>query len=226
MELVEGQTLADAIPAGGLRSPSFLELAVPIADAISSAHAKGIVHRDLKPANIMLDADGRVKVLDFGLAKLTEELSRGRRDRRPRRDRTAVGQLLGTVAYMSPEQAEGRTVDHRSDIFSLGIVLYQMATGRHPFQRDQQRLDPVGDPQGPPSRRRSSRSTTRCPGLGAIIARCLDDGPPTTGIHRRPSCGTTSRELQAQVTSGIPVAPAQPARARRGPAAARGSRCR
>lgn len=132
MELVEGRTLADEIDSDGLPLGRFFDIAIPLADALSSAHAKGIAHRDLKPANIMADAEGRLKILDFGLAKLI----RAEPDQAQTigtDSHTAEGRILGTVAYMSPEQAEGAEVDHRSDVFSLGIVLYEMATGRRPF---------------------------------------------------------------------------------------------
>lgn len=142
MELVEGQTLSDLLPDNGLSLDLFSDLAVPLADAVSNAHANGITHRDLKPANIMVDSDGRLKILDFGLAKLLEPESEfgeaGSADvTKPLPGlRTEEGRVLGTVAYMSPEQAEGKAVDHRSDIFSLGIVFYEMITGRRPFQGD------------------------------------------------------------------------------------------
>jgi Tol biopolymer transport system component/tRNA A-37 threonylcarbamoyl transferase component Bud32 len=134
MELVEGTTLAELIPRGGMPLDTLLKIAVPLADAVGAAHQRGITHRDLKPGNVMVARDGRVKVLDFGLAKLLD----------PHPDATmlgatapmtmtAKGQIVGTVAYMSPEQAEGGVVDHRSDIFSLGVILFEMATGQRPF---------------------------------------------------------------------------------------------
>ncbi len=132
MELVEGKTLAEIIPETGLTLEKFLDVSIPLADALTSAHEQGVVHRDLKPANIMFDAEGRVKILDFGLAKLTEEVSEDGATVTSD-GRTMAGQMMGTLAYMSPEQAEGAHVDHRSDLFSLGVVFYQMATGTQPF---------------------------------------------------------------------------------------------
>ena len=134
MELVEGKTLAELVPPQGLSLKEFLKIAVPLTDAVSSAHAQGVVHRDLKPSNVMVSTAGRVKVLDFGLAKLRLETLGGVTQSAVSTDRlTAPHHVFGTPAYMSPEQAEGREVDHRTDIFSVGILLYEMATGRRPF---------------------------------------------------------------------------------------------
>jgi nitrite reductase/ring-hydroxylating ferredoxin subunit len=134
MELVPGKNLDHVIPEDGLALDRFFDLVAPLADALSAAHAQGITHRDLKPGNIMVTGDGRVKVLDFGLAKLRQGGPEASSAESPTESRTAEGQLLGTVPYMSPEQAQGRSVDHRSDIFSLGVILHELATGRRPFQ--------------------------------------------------------------------------------------------
>ena len=140
MELVEGQPLSELLARGALPLAQLLKIGIDVADAIAAAHQKGITHRDLKPANIMLgdgDHAGRVKVLDFGLAKLEDVTSRaGARADLPTALLTGEGRILGTVAYMSPEQAEGRAIDARADFFSLGVVLYEMATGRRPFTGD------------------------------------------------------------------------------------------
>ncbi|MFN0152390.1 MAG: protein kinase domain-containing protein [bacterium] len=139
MELVEGKPLTDLIPKDGLPLSRLLEIAVPLADAIAVAHRKGITHRDLKPANVMVTGEGRVKVLDFGLAKLTDVEPAGpaaTQGETATMAATTEGKIVGTVAYMSPEQAAGKPVDARSDVFSLGIVLYEMATGRRPFEGD------------------------------------------------------------------------------------------
>ena len=139
MEHVAGKTLGQLIPRKGLPLSQTLKYAVQIADALAKAHAKGIIHRDLKPTNIMVTDDGLVKVLDFGLAKLTEpvatdEFAPTRTMKAGEGPKTEEGTILGTVAYMSPEQAEGKKVDSRSDIFSFGSLLYEMTTGRRAFQ--------------------------------------------------------------------------------------------
>ncbi len=138
MELVKGQLLSALLKPDGMALPQLFDIFIPLADAVAAAHERGITHRDLKPDNVMLDSAGRVKVLDFGLAKVTEEMAEGSEStdatHLPTAAVTAEGQILGTVHYMSPEQAEGRSVDTRSDVFSLGIVLYEMLTGTRPFQ--------------------------------------------------------------------------------------------
>src|SRR5262249_26729772 len=136
MEYVDGRTLDQLIPRRGLRVAEALKCAVQITEALAAAHAIGIVHRDLKPANIMITGKGLVKVLDFGLAKLTQriaDLSESDATVTMAEPQSEEGSILGTVAYMAPEQAESKPVDARSDIFSFGIVLYEMLTGRRPF---------------------------------------------------------------------------------------------
>ncbi len=134
MELVEGETLAEIIPSVGLSLDRIFEIAVPLATALAVAHERGIVHRDLKPGNIMVGRDGRVKVLDFGLAKREHAAdTAGAGDGRSGEPITRAGLMMGTVPYMSPEQLQGDPVDHRTDIFSLGIILFEMSTGGRPF---------------------------------------------------------------------------------------------
>ncbi len=134
LELVEGHTLAEEVTDQGLKMQRLLALAVPIAQAVAAAHAKGITHRDLKPANVMITPDDRVKVLDFGLAKLTEQPSSAELTLMQTQEATRDGIILGTVPYMSPEQVEGKPLGPPSDVFSLGVLLYEMATGTRPFQ--------------------------------------------------------------------------------------------
>jgi serine/threonine protein kinase/tetratricopeptide (TPR) repeat protein len=140
MELLEGETLGERIRKGPLDIAPLLELGVQIADALESAHAKGIVHRDLKPANIFVNARGRAKILDFGLAKIERARPAGGAEHSEAptavqpNELTTAGSTMGTVSYMSPEQARGQVTDARTDLFSLGTVLYQAATGTLPFQ--------------------------------------------------------------------------------------------
>jgi len=184
MEFVQGKTLIDLIPKGGLRVPQVLKYAVQMTDALQTAHAAGIVHRDLKPGNVMVTETGLVKVLDFGLAKLTDNspLSQtgnsGDDTTRTIAEAplTVEGSIIGTVSYMSPEQAQGKKVDARSDIFSFAVVLYEMVTGTRAFAgdsalstlsailRDETRPIPEIAPDTPPQ-------------LEHVIHRCLRKHP-------------------------------------------------
>src|SRR5229473_2993481 len=137
MELLEGQTLDKLIPLGSLPVPRTIDIGIQLADALDAAHKKGIIHRDIKPANIFVTERGAVKILDFGLAKLLPEhhanLAGETLDDPETLLLTSPGTAVGTISYMSPEQARGEELDARSDLFSLGAVLYQMVTGKQPF---------------------------------------------------------------------------------------------
>jgi Tol biopolymer transport system component/predicted Ser/Thr protein kinase len=135
MELVEGKTLRELLHEGPLPTRRLLDAAVQIADGLAKAHAAGIVHRDLKPENVMVTREGNVKILDFGLAKLLREEAQGSGESATAIEETRPGTVLGTVGYMSPEQASGKPLDFHTDQFSLGSILYEIATGRRAFQR-------------------------------------------------------------------------------------------
>jgi serine/threonine protein kinase len=181
MEYVDGKTLDRLIPRNGMRLEDVLKYAIQIAGALSRAHAAGIIHRDIKPANIMATPDGHLKVLDFGLAKLTEVVEGDTECLTATIEAggnsgTEEGAVIGTVAYMSPEQAEGKKVDTRSDVFSFGSVLYQMATGRRPFQ-DETKISTLAAilHKEPSAIREIAAGVPR--DLEKIIARCLRKDP-------------------------------------------------
>jgi len=210
MEYVEGKSLGELIGRKGLKLGEALKYAVQIADALAKAHAAGIVHRDLKPANVMVTGDGRAKVLDFGLAKLTEPAPVGPEDPTlTEQPSTESGLVVGTAGYMSPEQAEGKTVDARSDIFSFGSVLYEMVTGRRAFRRDSPaltvaailHLEPPPLPAGTPSE------------LERLIARCLRKDPARRFQHMD-DVKVALEELKEESDSGKLTEAQAPARPR------------
>lgn len=183
MEFVAGRTLDQLIPRLGMKLPEALRIAVQIADGLARAHAAGIVHRDLKPTNVIV-GDGVVKILDFGLAKLTEIGGQGPDEatltaaRQADAPRTDEGAVLGTVAYMSPEQAEGKPVDARTDIFSFGAVLYEMLSGRRAFSGTSKQATLAAvmrdEPQPIPQIPRE---------LEKLVARCLRKDPRRRAQH-------------------------------------------
>ena len=135
MELVEGEPLSERLRRGPLPVPRALRMAGQVADALDEAHGLGIIHRDIKSANLILTPRERVKILDFGLVK-TLSLDDATVDNQPTMAETQMGMVVGTVSYMSPEQALGKNVDHRTDLFSLGVVMYEALTGQLPFVGD------------------------------------------------------------------------------------------
>ncbi len=212
MELIDGLPLSKLIPRAGMPLGRTLPIAIALGDAISAAHARGIVHRDLKPSNVMVTPDDRVKVLDFGLAKLLQPQPADS-------DATALttepitdpGLVVGTLPYMSPEQVQGKPLDHRSDIFSLGVILYEMTTGQRPFKGDTSALllsSILKDT--PPLASDVDAGVPR--DLGRIIRHSLAKDPSQryqTALDLRNELA----ELQQDLSSGSLQAPVPPSRA-------------
>ncbi|HEY6554243.1 MAG TPA: serine/threonine-protein kinase, partial [Vicinamibacteria bacterium] len=177
MEHVEGETLRRHLAPGPLSIPQVLDLGAQLTDGLAKAHRAGIVHRDLKPENLMVTPEGRLKILDFGLAKVVVA-PLGELDARETLSRhgTQAGMLLGTLEYMSPEQAKGGPLDHRTDQFSVGLILHEMATGRPPFRRDTpaQVLAAVIERDPDPLRRLRADVPE---GLEVLVTRCLQKDP-------------------------------------------------
>ncbi|MFI5182381.1 MAG: serine/threonine-protein kinase, partial [Thermoanaerobaculia bacterium] len=221
-ELLEGQTLRERLSTGPLSPRNVLDIAIPVAQGLAAAHEKGIVHRDLKPENLFITRDGFVKILDFGIAKLvmpeTEGVSQLPTDMP---QTTGSGVILGTVAYMSPEQATGRSVDARSDQFSLGTILYEMLAGRRPFDRETSAETLVAilreDPEG-----LGILSPGTPPVLTWIVERCLAKDPAERYLSTRDLAHELkavrehlSRASGPTGTSGAIGAAAAPPRGRR-----------
>jgi hypothetical protein len=212
-ELLEGESLRERLDRGPVPYRKAVEYAIQIAQALAAAHAKRIYHRDVKPGNVFLTADGRVKLLDFGLAKLPPPDTADLSQQSTTPDLSHPGRALGTAAYMSPEQVLGQPVDHRSDIFALGSVLYEMLTGARAFQRPTavETMSAVLREE-PPDLLAVSPSLP--PGAVAAVKRCLEKGPD----ERFQSARDLAFHLQqlAQSTSGSHPLPPLPARYRRG----------
>jgi serine/threonine protein kinase/Flp pilus assembly protein TadD len=178
MELVEGQSLDHSIVSGGLPLARVLEYAIRLSDALTAAHERGIVHRDLKPANVMLAKDGRLKVLDFGLAKFSETtfLADATRAQTLERPVSSLGQVVGTVPYMAPEQIRGEPSDTRTDLFALGIMVYELATGVRPFSGSTSADISSSILRDTPASIMNHRA--ELPGdLDRIVSRCLEKDP-------------------------------------------------
>ncbi len=199
MELVDGQALDKVLKSEALELSKVFEYGIAIADALAAAHDKGIVHRDLKPANVMLTKDGRVKVLDFGLAKVAESTAWDQTVTQVS-PITVEGAVLGTVPYMSPEQLRGQPVDHRSDIFSLGVLLYEMATGQRPFS-GASNTDVMTAILRDAPRPLAQMNPALPSQLGRIIAQCLEKEPEER-YHSARDVRNALRALRKEVESG------------------------
>jgi eukaryotic-like serine/threonine-protein kinase len=200
MELLEGKTLRERLRTGDLPVRKAVEQALQIAHGLAATHAKGIVHRDLKPENIFITTDGRVKILDFGLARQTLVV---RDNDTPTESRhTAPGTVLGTVGYMSPEQVKGKLADHRSDIFSLGCVLYEMLSGQRAFQRDTTAETMTAILNEDPPDIAASKPAIH-PTLEHIVRHCLEKNPE----ERFQSARDLAFGLETAVASSGPSSP-------------------
>src|SRR5215471_895328 len=180
MELIEGRTLDRVIPAGGVSLAQFFAIATAMADALAAAHQKEILHRDLKPGNVMLTDSGRVKVLDFGLARAPATVASAATDDATRAWLTGEGTILGTAAYMSPEQIEGKPLDGRSDLFALGAVMYELLIGERPFRGDSSPAVMAAVMKDRP-RTVAERRPDVATGVSRLVDRCLEKSP-----HDRP----------------------------------------
>jgi tetratricopeptide (TPR) repeat protein len=192
MEYVEGESLAAKIGGKPLATAEIVDIGIQVADALSEAHSKGIIHRDIKPSNIALTARGQAKVLDFGLARIAPPSRPVAGAVLSTQAKTETGILLGTVDYMSPEQALGRDVDGRSDIFSLGVVLFEMATGGRPFSSKNplETIDRIAHAEPEPITKLNPKIPSE---LQSIIAKCLEKDPK----RRYQSASQLMQELTA-----------------------------
>jgi Tol biopolymer transport system component/predicted Ser/Thr protein kinase len=212
MEFVPGRTLDRLIPRLGLSLNDTIDYGIQIADALAAAHAAGIVHRDLKPSNIVVTDQGRVRVLDFGLAKLVERSALGAWETAPTGTSpapvTAQGAIVGTVAYMSPEQAEGKPLDARSDIFSFGSMLYEMVTGQRAFRGDSPLSTMTAILRDEPKTVGQLRADLPHE-LERVIGRCLRKDPERRW-QAMSDVGIALRELKEEADSGASAATAAP----------------
>ena len=213
MELLEGKTLRQAIASGPLPADEMVALGIQIADGLEAAHKRGIVHRDIKPANLFVIEPERIKILDFGLAKLTgrdrnERISSDSAlddDEPTRQTVTTPGEFVGTVSYMSPEQARGERLDHRTDLFSFGVVLYEMATGMLPFRGDTSAVvfDSILNHPPSPAMRVNPQVS---PELDRVICRALEKHRETR-YQSAADMGAELRRLAMRTSASVAAAP-------------------
>ena len=210
MELVEGQTVKALIQGRELDLLGSLEIAMQVASGLQKAHEAGIVHRDIKPENVIVTPDGHAKILDFGLAKLLEPTSTPSADDISNMEtlaKTQAGFVLGTLRYMSPEQARGQPVDHRSDIFSLGVVLYEMVTGQQPFEGPTA-LDTLHALAYEETRPVTSIRPNIPPSLQRVVTRCLRKRAPDRYPDAKElitDLKTVQREVESGVSTKVPL---------------------
>ena len=204
MELVDGKSIRSLLQNRELDLLGALQVGIQVASGLAKAHEAGIVHRDIKPENIMLTRDGHAKILDFGLAKLTEAAPSPGADALSHLEtiaHTQTGIVMGTLRYMSPEQARGQQVDHRSDIFSLGVVIYEMVTGQLPFS-GATALDTLHAIAFEETRPIASLRAHLPPSLQRIVNKCLRKRPEDRYAEAR-ELGTDLTAVQREVESGI-----------------------
>jgi serine/threonine protein kinase len=213
MEFIDGKTIDELIPRTGLRMGELLRYSVQAADALAKAHQAGIVHRDLKPSNTMVTSDGLVKILDFGLAKLSQTAPAEGDETQTLRALTEDGTVLGTAHYMSPEQAEGKSVDARSDVFSFGAMLFEMATGQRPFSGDSRVAVLSSILRENPKPAGAIRSDIPAE-LTRIIMRCLRKDPERRFQHMA-DLKVALEELKEESESGALATGPSPARPQR-----------
>jgi Tol biopolymer transport system component len=203
MELLDGETLRERLDRGTIPPRKAVEYAIQIANGLAAAHEKGVVHRDLKPENIFITHDGRLKILDFGLAKLTapDEIASDATVQKPRHADTAPGTVMGTAGYMSPEQVRGQHVDHRTDIFAFGAILYEMLSGRRAFKRDTA-ADTMSAILNEDPPELASTAQHISPAVDRVVRRCLEKQP----AERFQSSRDLAFALEAVTTSGLHTA--------------------
>ena len=213
-ELLEGETLRSRLGPGAISPRKAIDYAVQIAKGLAAAHEKGIVHRDLKPENVFLTKDGRVKILDFGLAKLKlDGAESGQTDAGTVSGGTQPGVVLGTMGYMSPEQVRGKPADRRSDLFSFGTILYEMLSGQRAFRGDTA-ADTITAilSKDPPDISQTNKDVP--PGLDRIVRHCLEKNPEERFESARDVAFDLESLSHVSTPTGVVAVPAAPKRAR------------